>query len=1267
MRRLSYILIASLLAFVACERLDEPDKVPEVASVGERVTISFNVEVPGDGAATKAMGIAPTIDPNGFYIAVFGGSGYFNEWVKATVVSATSNYPSNGTVYNLSANLSVSDSRLRVHFIANCPTALRSSPPISGSTDTEEYVLSRVRSQLSETYNDGYWQKIILPNGIKAVKNENDVWEATQETLGQFPDPIVMVRNFARVYLRNLTPVVGETGNGHQLVTIKKFGLAYAPAEGVIAPILSNPYTSNVTGAPIPPVGDNDNTTPVYLENFFINYQNYPITSDDPSVTVLTGEPFNYGGYSPSDQSYVYYTGEGHTDPGSPLLADLQTFDNEHPENNVLFVYERSIPTATRRATRVIIYAERIDQNGVSDGNRYYALDIVNSEGVSIPLLRNQTYTVHLLNIEAGSGETDITKAATATSATVTGDPNFQNLINISDGKSSIGTSFTEQFYVQPQEDYVMFRYIPTNITDENYVANKEGNELVTIKVGSLDTQTGIFTQLTPAQASAQGILAFATDDSGNYKVSISKDGNNVIQYVRSNNTWRPATSAEIANAEIEKWGMIKYELNSGYKDSENYFTEERTQAILVVGSYNDRDLTRSVIIKTSPRQDMYVTCQQKYVLEKAGEEEVVRVLIPTGLSRSVFPLEFTIEPDGYSLTPNGDILPVDYGTSTIPGKTGPAYFFVKTLTQDAYDALGTVQQGGRTWKYFDCSFKTTVSQNACTVYVKNRFFNADNSSDFFSNFSQRLFTFTATPSGSVYRHGNTTFTFVMDNDHSSAATVAWWDPENLLQQSANADEARDKGLSVNNRVLPPIMTVELTGFTPQYQSDGETPVTTNLRHSSGNTYLYYVGTGTPLHDMATVSLALTATGAIGSTASVKLSTANLTDNPQLYADLLSSTVSIQGAAFSGLSFSPAQLALGLNKTTTFSFTYADGLIVPITITLNGLAPNGSDSRLTDNGNGVYTFTPDNSNRNQTISLKSTTRFSAGTVTLSHDDYSNASLTINRSLMIPAGTLKARGYYIGQNGVEHADENPTKLQTNNNNGGTAVTLSASKDGTSAGTVYFNTSFLNRNDFEDTNNRFSNLSDNTVVYAKYTVNNKSYYGTVTLGAILTAIENNTYTPINLYRWADDEKYEIDFTSSDNYYTSNHTFTDSGSGVSAAFDNCPGARDWAVLGYVNYRKDIGTDNGNSGSITVTYGTKPGCLITGLSFTYFGNYNKRDVYVNNTSIGAGAASWTYSPSGEAKGGTSVEVRMATNKNGSHKVNAITKLTINYGYYDF
>ena len=1100
--------------------------MPSYASQGDRVQISFNVAVPDGGPETKTMGNTPTIDPDGFYVAVFGGSGYFNEWVKATVVSATTNYNStNTTKYTLSALLSVSDSRLRVHFIANCPAAIRSNPPISGSQDTEDNVMSKIRSQKSESYNDGYWQKVILPNGVKAVKDPNNdkVWIPTAKTLEQFPDPIVMVRNFARVYLRNLTPIVGETGSGHQLVTIKKYGLAYAPAEGLIAPMLSAPYTSNASGEPISVIDDEedpnyDPSIPIYYENFFINYQNYPISSSDPSVTLLTGPPFNYGGFSPSDQSYDYYP--NNTDKGAPVEADLQAWDNEHPENNVLYVYERTMPSAARRATRVIIKAERIDQNNVSDGERFYALDIVNTEGRSIALLRNQTYTVHLLNIEADSGESDINKASTATSASVTGDPNFQNLINISDGKSSIGTSFTEKFYVQPQEDFVMFRYIPTNINEEvngvTYTANKEYLDLVTVGVGSVDTQTGFFTAVTPADAASQGNLSFVVENN-QYKVWIDVDNNGkAIPYVRANNTWTPATTAQINDASIEKWGMVKYQLNQSYKDDENYFTQERSQAINITGSFNGRDMSRNVIIKTSPRQDMRVSCQQKYVMQQAGETEVVRILIPTGLSRSVFPLEFDIEPDGYSLTPDGDALPVAYGTSIIPDNDKPSFYFVKTLTEDDYKTLPTTTENGSTWKVIDCHFKTTLSQNECTVYVRNRYFTETNAYDDFHNFVQRLFTTSAgsttlslSPTA-VYRHGHATLEFVLDYAHRNN-TCVWWDPQNTLGRSANAAEAAAKGLSTSNRVLPPIFTVELLGFTPQYEADGETPVTRGLNHVSGNKYSYNVGSGDPTSTMASVTLDLTGSGVIGTTAMVKLSTENLTENPNLYAINNTASTTLLGASFSTVRFGQSNnttIDIGLGKTVTFTFTYTSGMVVPITVELDGLEPVPgnveNNAYLSSNGNGTYTFTPANTNTTTYyLSLRTTKRFSACTASISHEDYVPASATANRSasFTIPANALYARNG--AGNGAPTGYSNNITMYLNSNPSYTNLASST-----------FNNSYVNNNQMSVSISNFTIVDDDAPVYFIYRTGNNNnytyYYAPTTLSAVCDATASNRLT-------------------------------------------------------------------------------------------------------------------------------------------------------------
>ena len=1179
-------MIVALAVLTGCHGID-PIPVPGTEQEDGKVEISFKVAVPDDGSGTRAMGINPTIDTTGFYIAVFGGSGYFNEWVRATVTEvAPSHYDgTNATTYSLKAMLSISDSRLRLHFIANCPMSVRTSPPISGSQDTEEYVMSRIRSQRSEAYNDAYWQKVILPSGVRVNKVGN-TYVATDATMAQFPNPIILVRNFARVYLRNLTQYFDYTEDptkNHQLVTIYKFGLAYAPSEGVVAPILAAPYMSNATGTPIY-VPDTDTITPIYYENFLMNYQRYPIASENQSDTLVTGAPFNYGGYSPSNQSYNYYP--GNTDAGVPTALDLQTWDNDNPENNVLFVYERTMPSAARRATRLIIMAQRQGFEEEPEEVKFYALDIVNTEGVSIPLLRNQSYTVHLLNIEAGSGESDISKASKATSATVTGDPNFQNLINISDGKSSIGTSFTEKFYVKPQRDTLMFRYIPTNVTDTLYTANQEANDRVIIKVGSLDENSGVFTELTAAQASSQGILAFDTatnaQNKDTCKVWIVKDNQGkAISFVRNQNSWVEATQAQLADTQIEKWGMIVYDLNTSYKDEDDFFTQARTQAIHVEGAYGDRVLSRNVVIKTSQRQTMDVTCRQKYVMMKAGEQEIVRIRIPKGLSRSVFPLEFYIEPDGYSLTPDGDVLPVAFGSSTVPGVEIPAFYFIKTVTQTEYDGLSTDGD----WKYFDCHFKTTVSKNACTVYVHNKYFNDATSHDDFFNFKQRLFTF-PNPSWSattVNYDDNVTLTFRMDYANNGNELL-WWDPAN------------ESSLDSTKRVLPHEMTVILNGFTPQYKADNVTPETSGLVHSSGNAYTYYIpdyfieGHSYPNEVVLKLKAKVVGTG------SVTLSTQNITENPNLYAVATSASVTISGSVFSAnfvagtnytTSGNSAGLAIGKEKTVDFRFSYATGKVVPVTISFGGLELDGTsgiNAQLVDNQNGTYTFTPTGTSTGPyTLSLKTTTRFTKCSVTLVAAGYATSTTEVNRktSFSIPQNALYARD--AAGTGNPNIDSYTVYLRN------TAV---YSNNGSSS-RFRSNNSYYNNSAMTVTLSDFTIVNDDAAVYFVYRAGNQNsspvYVATSSLSELLTA--QNTNNGRVTLKFKGSSTVTINTTST-NY---NNRLSYTNNNVTVEFSSLTNRQN----GYVTVPN----------SATVTVSVPSGYHLSGMTFTY-----TRDGYYNN-----------------------------------------------------
>ena len=889
MRRILYTALGAILLLSSCAKENigpaPATQTAETQQPGAKVKLSFSIALPG-GAATRAT-IDSSPDIDNIYVAVFNNSGFFNEWVPATIESVTeANYDGTAaTKYNLTVRLTTSESRLRLHFIANCPEKFRNAPPITGesSNDLEEIFMSKIRSQIGDTHNDGYWQKVLLPNGIKAkvTLDEDGVTEIfdtdpltgdflpTDETLAQVPDPIVLVRNFARIYLANLA----TNDQGVKDVTISKFALAYAPAEGLFAPILSNPYISDDAGNWIQDPDNHAGRT--YFESFFINYQNYPLVAPDDNTPTLSDEPYFYTGYTPANLIFGTYPDENDTskDANIPTLAEMIDWSEDTP----LYMYERELPRRGQNPTRIIIYANKA---GEIDGGgqplyKYYALDIVNESGDYIPILRNNTYTIKLLRIEMGSGETSIGSAAGASSATVYGDINKQHVTEISNGISSIGTSYTEMMYVRPGTYELMFRYIATN---QGQDANKERLDLVTLQIGSKDESNGAFT---PVEASAATDNAFLISG-GDYQVAVEKNGNTPISYIRSGNAWVAATQAQIEDSNIEKWGKIIYTTvgtdSDGLKDANGYFTQARTQTIRVSGTYEGKAIFRDVIIKLSPRRRMLVTCQQKYVKAAALEEEDLRVRIPTDLSRSIFPLQFKIEPAAHSLTPNGDVLPVTSGTSIVPNVNGPAYYFIKEITWEAYQGLPTLSESSsgqaRTWKYFDCRFKTTTPVSECTVYVANDYFepNADANDDFFNYYQRQFYNPTFTQDG-------TTIKFNCELDHDHTGNTVWWNPAN-----------DPNSYSDNYRVLPYAFTINIDGIDPKLDETTSRPVDSELSPVAGqdNTYLVILGNSSTQIDPDLRFVDLNFTLAEENTSgnySIALSTANLSDNPSLYAN----------------------------------------------------------------------------------------------------------------------------------------------------------------------------------------------------------------------------------------------------------------------------------------------------------------------------------------------------------------------------------------------
>lgn len=989
MRRFIFILLSAFLAFASCQNLElEPVASPAQDVCDGKVEVTFKVKVPNNGISTKT-GMAETPSIARMHVAVFGGSDFFNEWVQASSFEpATENYdPSDDdTVYDVTFRLSMSSSRLKLHFIANCPEAYITNAPISNdsSKNTEDYIMSTyLRSKINETNNDGYWQKIILPYGITAkvdettgqylynMVNGEKIYTPDDDTKDQFPDTIVLVRNFARIYIVNAT----------NDVDIIAYDLAYAPEEGPFAPILSAPYTSNAFGEPIT-IADDDITTKVWNESFFINIQDHPVIVPEGAtgVTSCADAPYYYKGFSPSGISQGTFP-DDYTD-FKGQWAGART-DAQNP----LYVYERIAPSKELPATRILIYAQKQGETP-----KYYSLDILNNDKEAVPLIRNNTYTVVLTGIAANTGETNPANAAETSSSNIAQSA-AQEIQEISDGSTSIGTSYTEKVFVSPvsssdPEGAVYFRYLSDT-------ANKTLDlEHVTLEFGFKEGST--WTPITPETTQTQLLT----------NVSIEKNGNTVVQYVRKNNAWViPGEGDE----ELERWGKITFSTITGsdYVNAAGYYKTSLNETIRVKG---ESTIYRDVTIKIMPRQKLIVKCLQPYIATNMGEKEVVRVYIPTDLSRAVFPLEFQIESDAGSLTPDNDVLPVENGPSIVFNTTSgasssaPSYHFIKTLTYNEYtEWVDDVENrehiesvNGTDYIFFDCHFKSNTLVSASTVYVKNLYFDyglGTTTYDTFYNYYQREFTIVSL--SSVAAGQKATFQFRMDyaNNGKTGDDVKWHD------QTPNS-------FSNNYRVLPKVVNVILEGCHPDTDPRYSDELEVN---NDGDGYIFHVYTsgdaGTYISSNPIQTLHLVVDDDTESyNYSVTLFTESLYNKDSFpITDFYKPATKTATTYTFTANFASTKISCGVGKTDDFTFNYNENCIEPVTVTFTNCIPTG-DTRFKKVSNGVYLFTPNDNNTAQTFNVTMNTESDRPTILLQSANYSNKSTQGTRKTLRTGNT-----------------------------------------------------------------------------------------------------------------------------------------------------------------------------------------------------------------------------------------------------------------------
>ena len=411
-------------------------------------------------------------------------------------------------------------------------------------------------------------------------------------------------------------------------------------------------------------------------------------------------------GFISSYQNYTYPQLEGISYPGNmptgttfdaniPVRAD---FESASPgagvapvDGGALYLYERPAPSESFPPTYVIVYGYY--NNPADSGHKgyyYYKIDLMETWSEEVgsevvwksryyPIFRNFKYQIKINNVLSAGHATPQDAVNSVGSGDVSANITTSQLADISDGASRL----------------IISPWMAQTYTEEHGVENPAITDLQAFfsksPTGEADMSSG-----------SVKVELLGPDDEGEdilYDLSINPE------------------------PDAGGWRHITFKNHGPGRTV-------RSQAIRVIGTHENGRLYRDIIITVQPIQPMLVTCDHKIGAYK-GAKESMSVSIPDGLMESVFPLDFIIEPEAMTLTPDteedNNNLPVSVGKSIsendpYQGKT--TFRFKRTLSWDEYRTLSRTQDSeGQYWRSFSCHFRSNCVESATRIWVYNPFF----------------------------------------------------------------------------------------------------------------------------------------------------------------------------------------------------------------------------------------------------------------------------------------------------------------------------------------------------------------------------------------------------------------------------------------------------------------------------------------------------------------------------------------------------------------
>ena len=715
MKRSKWLLVAAVLALAACTREQEPREHTPQSVEGKKVMVEFSIAGASAGPSTK--GLDNGGDISRMYVAVFGSSGFLKEYAQATLVDASGEI----TLYKFSVPLTITDSPRKVHFLGNGPASM----PFGYDTAVMPIQMSQLNDQ--HQGEKAYWQMIDLPEGIQAKRDTqgnfidkdgdrylDDNGNTNPSFDGFILDPgqahyfqeIPLIRNWAKI-------VLYTQENSH--LTPISFSVINYPSRGAIAP-----YSAKT--------------------DFIRNYQNLDFTAlQEMGYTANLPAGTEFDDSKPDADlfkigTYNQGTGEIDFDPSktpadggrvaAALQSKAQVDDGEDTEGHAVYLYERPVPSGKIPPTYVIVYGHyKYPPHGnpgdadydagdlAHEGDYFYKVDLMETsrhedgewESAYYPIYRNFKYQICITKILSMGHSSPESAAASAGSADVSADISTGHISDISDGVGRLHLTWMSMTY-----NAEVKRENPES-TLKVHFATTSG-----VPIGT-DEHPAVTAKLLPPSDGGPDIVfpageSYNPDDPDTFFVGRDDDGDG----------WRPIEFCTAAPGRTI-----------------------RSQTLRITGNHNEGRLYRDVVITVLPTQEMRVACEHPVLHTLKGEEQTVTISIPEGLTKNLFPIEFDIEPQDLTLTPDSNKeennLPVVIAASISEdeGYAGkPSYHFTRTLTWDQYKAaeiVRTADGGDKTWRAFPCYFKTNCALNATKVWVQSTYFSKTSAS--FSNY----------------------------------------------------------------------------------------------------------------------------------------------------------------------------------------------------------------------------------------------------------------------------------------------------------------------------------------------------------------------------------------------------------------------------------------------------------------------------------------------------------------------------------------------------